>query len=669
MEDVHKLENISNKNYKDSTPKVKQMTQFQKETLNFKKETLKEHTNKRVQDGNLAESHIKLLGDKESNRTTRLDMNIKGNLDVENIKFKRDELKSSTELKKIQEHKNAVNEKILNLSKAELKGLNGKVRLENAKQKTSYANLDAIKAKQISKNEGINNLIEAVAKKAKIVSSEKRKTTNHQTKKYKEKLGALTNSKLQIQDKKDRQTNRNHTQRGLHSIHPALGLLYGAYQDKKHSNPTNPTGDSGGGILSSVLGSMVGGMGGGLLGGIGKKFFGESETGAKKAGGGILKKGMGKYGLGIALASGVATGLETGSVGKGVATGAGGLIGSIVGGSIGGIIGTMILPGVGTVVGETIGQAFGAWFGGAGGDLLYKAASGELDSGNSGGGGGGGIPNKSKSKPIDANPSFPTGYASNPFNNVAKVSKPTDVSTSSNVSKVGGDTTKKEEGFSAKAYADAGKYSIGRGHQITKEEISQGYIQVGDDKIPVSGDGGKSTSLTKEQGDALYNQDMDKKLSNVKKQLGDDIYSKLNDNQKASLGDYAYNVGSINGLVKKGLKDKLASGDTQGASDIIRHGVNTSQGKFNPVLDARRQRNSSLFSQPPPSMVSDVQNASDKVAQASAIKSTQPTNVNVIGGSSSSPQVSNTTIINAPNVDPTIRTLANNMQYPGRILA
>ena len=151
----------------------------------------------------------------------------------------------------------------------------------------------------------------------------------------------------------------------------------------------------------------------------------------------------------------------------------------------------------------------------------------------------------------------------------------------------------KEEGFAKKAYPDGGKISIGYGHQIKDNEYKQGFIQAGDEQIPILGDKGKDTTITKEQAQKLLKMDMPKYEGQAKKDLGDSTWSKLNDNQKAALTSYAYNVGSLAGL--KGLKTAIDSGDTNRASEIIRNGIATEQGRPHPALKARRAREADLF--------------------------------------------------------------------------
>jgi GH24 family phage-related lysozyme (muramidase) len=151
----------------------------------------------------------------------------------------------------------------------------------------------------------------------------------------------------------------------------------------------------------------------------------------------------------------------------------------------------------------------------------------------------------------------------------------------------------KEEGFAKKAYPDGGKVSIGYGHQIKDNEYKQGFIQAGDEQVPISGNKGMDTTITKEQAQKLLKMDMPRYENQAIKALTESTWSKLNDNQKAALTDYSYNVGSLAGL--KGLKEAIDSGDTTKASEIIRNGIATEQGKPNAVLKARRAREADLF--------------------------------------------------------------------------
>jgi GH24 family phage-related lysozyme (muramidase) len=159
----------------------------------------------------------------------------------------------------------------------------------------------------------------------------------------------------------------------------------------------------------------------------------------------------------------------------------------------------------------------------------------------------------------------------------------------------------KEEGLpkGGKAYWDPPNQknlvSIGYGHQIKDYEYKQGFIQAGSEQIPIRGNRGIDTVLTKEQAQLLLQQDLPKYAEAAKKPLGDS-WEKLNDQQKSALISYAYNTGSTASLVKQGIKGAIDSGDTKGAAAIIRDkGIRTAGGQVNSVLVERRAKEAELF--------------------------------------------------------------------------
>jgi GH24 family phage-related lysozyme (muramidase) len=161
------------------------------------------------------------------------------------------------------------------------------------------------------------------------------------------------------------------------------------------------------------------------------------------------------------------------------------------------------------------------------------------------------------------------------------------------------DVIAKEEGVSTKGYWDPPdqreKVSIGYGHQITPQEYSQGFIQAGNEQVPLKGERGIDTVVTKEQAKKLFEVDLPKYEKKAADPLGAS-WNKLNDNQKTALVSYAYNVGSTQNLVNAGLKSAIDSGDTKTAANIIREkGIKTAGGKYNKVLDERRHREAALF--------------------------------------------------------------------------
>ena len=159
-----------------------------------------------------------------------------------------------------------------------------------------------------------------------------------------------------------------------------------------------------------------------------------------------------------------------------------------------------------------------------------------------------------------------------------------------------------KEGFSGKAYLDPPKntknrYAIGYGHVIQPHEISQGYIQLADNKkVQVKGSGGKDTTLTKDEAKVLLQSDLPKYEKLAADPLGPEAWSKLNQDQKTALISYAYNTGSTQSLVDAGLKDAVLKGNSAKAAEIIStKGIKTSDGKFNAGLEKRILSEGALF--------------------------------------------------------------------------
>lgn len=155
-----------------------------------------------------------------------------------------------------------------------------------------------------------------------------------------------------------------------------------------------------------------------------------------------------------------------------------------------------------------------------------------------------------------------------------------------------------EEGIKLKAYGDVGgKATIGVGHLITAEEIKQGFIDTGNgDKIMINRENILDTVGTKEQiKDLFEKRDLPEHEARAKKSLGEDAWKKLKDEQKASIISYVYNVGNADGLVERGLRDAILSGDTDKAAKIVANGVNTVNGVPHKALVNRRKREGELF--------------------------------------------------------------------------
>lgn len=496
--------------------------------------------------------------------------------------------------------------------------------------------------------------------------------------------------RLQLQKQRTDQTNRNQMERHMHGIHPALGMMYGMSQSKTGNSPKGGDEDSGG-MLSSMLGNAVGGAIGGAVGmrGLGKGWGMGLGAAAKGVSLNAIKSNAFKFGasklpiVGAAVV-GIAEGMSTGSVGKGLAAGTGQLVGSALGGAIGLALGGPPGAWVGAFIGGILGTA-----------ISDTVASSEFEK------------NLKKSAPgmIFQTALIASTFASNKtqdaihsvFGNTPDSENKTgvDQTANKNVKRApnpnnpqsasgkigkseasGGDFLAKEEGLKLNAYLDgatkSGKdlVSIGRGHQIKDQEYAQGFIQAGQDRIPISGDKGLGTKLTKEQAEALYKIDSEEYSNIARSELGADVYDKLTEKQKTALTSYTYNTGSLKSLIKYGLKDKLKSGDIEGAADIIRDkGIRTSKGKFNQALDDRRKKEAAMIVEKAPPKVTPLQDSSNRVQEKSLEEKSKPINVVNVGGSSGgSSSVINNTYVNPVNTDATPRQLANNMMYPGRLV-
>ena len=126
------------------------------------------------------------------------------------------------------------------------------------------------------------------------------------------------------------------------------------------------------------------------------------------------------------------------------------------------------------------------------------------------------------------------------------------------------------EGWMSKAYADAGKMSIGFGHQIKPGE--EGLL---------------TRPISKEEGQALLAQDVGKHETAVRKLtqgLG------LNEKMIAALTSLHYNMGKMG----ETMTQKLQSGDFEGAAKAFEL-YNRSQGQVNQVLVGRRAQEQAQF--------------------------------------------------------------------------
>lgn len=230
----------------------------------------------------------------------------------------------------------------------------------------------------------------------------------------------------------------------------------------------------------------------------------------------------------------------------------------------------------------------------------------------------------------------------------------------------------KEEGLpkGGKAYWDppgqTNLVSVGYGHQIKPEEYKQGFIQAGDEQVPIKGSRGIETVMTPEQSQKVLEHDLPKYVARAKSPIGDS-WDKLDDKQKTALTSYAYNVGSTASLVQQGIKQKIDEGDTEGAASVIRdRGIRTSGGSINKQLVARRAREASVFASGDikSSGTAEATNVQPKSASVSPVSSTnkdlkdsqQKESPPIIVNNNSTNSVNTTTVAYHPEDDSPIYT-------------
>lgn len=179
----------------------------------------------------------------------------------------------------------------------------------------------------------------------------------------------------------------------------------------------------------------------------------------------------------------------------------------------------------------------------------------------------------------------------------------------------------KEEGYKDTVYKDSGgKDTVGIGHKLTSKELKEGMIEIGpDEKVPTE------NKLTSGQVKRLFEKDLPVYINIAIKQLGKDNWNKLNVHQKAALVSYVYNVGHIPANFKKDVE----SGDFEGASSDIAHGVNTVDGKELFALTKRRLEESSVFNEVEPAVMADASphTTGDRINDRSTSVSSSPTTI------------------------------------------
>lgn len=176
----------------------------------------------------------------------------------------------------------------------------------------------------------------------------------------------------------------------------------------------------------------------------------------------------------------------------------------------------------------------------------------------------------------------------------------------------------KEEGKVLQQYPDVGgKATIGYGHLITSNERKQGFLQIGNEQVPLT------QGLTEEQANQLRKQDIDEHQNRAIKGVGEDVWKQLPENAKNALVSYTYNVGKPPDDFAAAFK----SGGLEAAAETISKGTATVNKTLHKGLYARRQREAELM-MTPSQKVNDLANSSRSMDQ--------------------SPQVVNNTNIQAP---------------------
>lgn len=137
-----------------------------------------------------------------------------------------------------------------------------------------------------------------------------------------------------------------------------------------------------------------------------------------------------------------------------------------------------------------------------------------------------------------------------------------------------------EEGFSAKAYidptTDPTSYSVGYGHCMGQNELRTGKTTLNcgtAGQVPIKGQYGKDTVVTKEQAAGLFSTDLAIRVVDCRRILGG-AWDRLNVYQQVAVADFVYNCGSgslqnLNAGNK--FTDYIAQNNIKAAADLIRN--------------------------------------------------------------------------------------------------
>jgi len=143
------------------------------------------------------------------------------------------------------------------------------------------------------------------------------------------------------------------------------------------------------------------------------------------------------------------------------------------------------------------------------------------------------------------------------------------------------------EGFSSVAILDAGNYRGGYGTDRIVESLGATPVDVL-----------QGTTFTLEQATWSLSYDIEERFAPIViSNIGNNEWTLLNDNQKASLISYAYNGGPKR-LIDRGISDAVKKEDYILAAKLIGEGPITSEGKVLNGLIKRRKIESQIFAKP-----------------------------------------------------------------------
>lgn len=148
-----------------------------------------------------------------------------------------------------------------------------------------------------------------------------------------------------------------------------------------------------------------------------------------------------------------------------------------------------------------------------------------------------------------------------------------------------GDFIRRQEGLRLSQYNDAGHRAIGYGHDLTPQELSQGFVQTAQGNIPIN-------RITRDQAETLFHHDYQTRVQQVNKMAPG--FTNLNPNQQEAVMSYYYNTGKL----PQNFAQNLQNNNHQAIADSLQNGINTVHGVPNSALTGRRSQEASLYNTP-----------------------------------------------------------------------